>query len=190
MATLSIFNFISLDGFYKDAGNGISWHRHGGPQETSFASNNANGGNILLFGRKTYEMMAAFWPTDAAAASMPGVAAGMNAAEKIVFSKTLEKADWKGTRIIRDNLETEIRKLKQGDRNMTVLGSGSIVTQLATLNLIDEYGIFLDPVALGAGTSIFHGINKQLDLRLKNHQVFENGAIYLQYVPGLTPPAL
>ena len=73
---------------------------------------------------------------------------------------------------------------------MTVLGSGSIVTQLATLNLIDEYGIFLDPVALGAGTSIFHGINKQLDLRLKNHQVFENGAIYLQYVPGLTPPAL
>ena len=82
MATLSIFNFISLNGFFKDAANGISWHQHGGPQETEFSSNNAQGGNMLLFGRKTYEMMAAFWPTPAAAESMPGVAAGMNAAEK------------------------------------------------------------------------------------------------------------
>ncbi len=183
MATLSIFNFISLNGFFKDAANGISWHQHGGPQETEFSSNNAQGGNMLLFGRKTYEMMAAFWPTPAAAESMPGVAAGMNAAEKIVFSTTLKTVNWQGTRIISDNLIEEIRKLKQGDKNMTVLGSGSIVTQLADENLVDEYGIFLDPVALGNGTPIFHNIKKPLHFSLKNHRVFDNGAIYLQYTP-------
>ncbi len=184
MRKLSVFNFVTLNGFYKDANGQIAWHKHDADQE-GFSAESVGAGNMLLFGRTTYEMMASFWPTPQAIQSMPLVAAGMNKAEKIVFSNTLKEASWNNTRIIGGNIIEAITELKQTQgRDMTILGSGSIVTQFAEHGLIDEYQIMVDPIAIGGGTTLFSGLNRQLELQLTATRKFENGAMLLVYVPS------
>jgi dihydrofolate reductase len=183
MGTLGVFNFITLNGFFKGANDDTSWHRHGA-EESQYASDSMKSGEpVLLFGRVTYEKMASFWPTQEAIKSLPDVAKAMNNAEKIVFSKTLKKAGWQSTRVVSD-LIGEIKKLKDStDKNMTVLGSGSIITQLADHDLVDEYGIMVDPVALGEGTPIFNNLKRKLDLELVNSRAFKSGVVLLTYKP-------
>jgi len=112
----------------------------------------------------------------------PKVAEGMNKSEKIVISKTLKKADWNNTRIIKDNIVDEIMKLKtSGAKDITILGSGSLVTYLAEHNLIDSYQFMLDPVVIAEGTPIFKGIRKAPELNLVNSQEFKNGVVVLTY---------
>ncbi|HZE85422.1 MAG TPA: dihydrofolate reductase family protein, partial [Puia sp.] len=114
----------------------------------------------------------------------PALAEGMNKAEKIVFSRTLKKADWNNTRIVKDNIGDEIRKLKQGSgKDMTLLGSGSILTQLAEQGLIDEYLFMVDPVAIGDGTPIFKGLRQELRLELTMTRAFKSGVLLLSYRP-------
>ena len=183
MGKLSVFNFVTLNGFYKGANEDISWHRHGA-EESEYAATGANSESVLLFGRVTYEMMVAFWPTAAAHQSMPDVAAGMNRSEKIVFSKRLENVEWENTKLIKHNIVKEIKKRKEtSDKNMTILGSGSIVSQFAEAGLIDEYQIMVDPIALGQGTPLFEGIKANLELVLTGSKVFKSGTILLSYQP-------
>ncbi|NIJ54220.1 dihydrofolate reductase family protein [Dyadobacter arcticus] len=184
MGTLSAFNFLTLNGFYKGADGDISWHRHGG-EESSFASDKMESRtSILIFGRTTYDQMASWWPSPMALESMPEVAKGMNESSKIVFSTTLESVDWENTRLIKGDLIEEIKKLK-ADPNvqMTILGSGSIVAQLADAGLIDHFGIMIDPVAIGEGTPLFTGIKSKLDLNLVDTKTFDSGVVLLNYVP-------
>ena len=183
MGTLNVFNFISLNGFYKDSNNGIEWERHNGEEEKEFSGKNAQGGAILLFGRKTYEMMYRFWPTPAGHETEPATAKGMNAAEKIVFSNSIDKADWNNTRVVRGDIAAEVGRLKEQDKNMTVLGSGSIVTQLTDARLVDSFMIMMDPIALTGGTAVFHGIKKNLALELTDHRIFKSGRVLLTYKP-------
>src|SRR5690242_19946266 len=113
MRKLLAFNFITLDGFYKGLSEDISWHRHG-EEESAFAADNMKGeGAVLLFGRTTYHHMASFWRTPQAIKNIPEVAAGMNSAEKIVFSNTLKKADWNNTTVIGGDIVSAVRKLKR-----------------------------------------------------------------------------
>ncbi|MCE6991925.1 dihydrofolate reductase family protein [Dyadobacter sp. CY323] len=184
MGTLSTFNFLTLNGFYKGVDEDISWHRHGG-DESSFASEQMEGRkSILVFGRVTYESMSSWWPTPAALETMPDVAKGMNESSKIVFSTTMESADWENTTLIRGNLIEEIKKLK-ADPNvqLTILGSGSLVAQLADAGLIDHYAIMIDPVAIGEGTALFSGMKTKLDLKLVDTQTFNSGVILVNYIP-------
>jgi dihydrofolate reductase len=183
MPAVSCFNFITLNGFYKGLKDDISWHRHGG-EESEFSAENAQKDNILLFGRVTYEMMASFWPTEQARAMSPLVAEGMTRAEKIVFSRTMETATWANTRIVQHDIYTEVKRLKEnGTRDITILGSGSIISQLADHGLIDQYSLMLDPVAIPYGSSFLHGISKKLDLKLVSTRTFKSGVILLNYVP-------
>lgn len=183
MGKLTVFNFITLNGFYKGTAGDISWHRHG-VEEGEFSAEGLKTGNILLFGRTTYEMMAGFWPTETALENFSKVALGMNQADKIVFSKTLAKADWENTQIISMNITEEICRIKQAsDKNMTILGSGSIVAQFAEAGLIDEYHLMVDPVAMGEGTPIFGNIKQKLALQLTGTRTFESGAVLLSYQP-------
>lgn len=182
MGTLSMFNFITLNGFYKGANEDISWHKHG-EEEAAYAAEGAQSKSMLLFGRKTYEHMAAFWPTPDAMKMMPDVAKGMNASEKIVFSRTMKKADWSNTRIVHDHIEAEVRRLKEAGKVMTILGSGSIGTQLAAAGLIDTYLLMVDPVAIGAGTPVFQGIQHELSLQLTDTRAFKSGVVLLTYKP-------
>lgn len=186
MAKLNMFNFITLNGFYKGADEDISWHKHG-YQESQFSEKSAQANGILLFGRVTYQMMASYWPTPAAKQNMPATAEGMTKAEKIVFSKTLTDADWGNTRIVKTGLIEEVQKLKQGSKPITILGSGSIVSQLAEHNLIDTYQIMLDPVAIGKGTSIFSNISNELHLELIGTETFKSGVVLLSYKSKADP---
>ncbi len=135
-----------------------------------------------MFGHKTYEMMAGYWPTAQALAQSPVVARGMNQEEKIVFSSSMQQADWQHTRVIHTHLVEEIRALKQqGSKDLTILGSGSILSLVADHQLIDEYLVMIDPVALGKGFPIFKGIRHPLNLELQHSRVFPSGTVLLGY---------
>ena len=183
MANLTVFNFITLNGFYKGAKGDISWHRHGS-EEADFSIEGLHSGNMLLFGRITYEMMASYWPTPEALKMNPVVAEGMNRAYKIVFSRTLQNAGWNNTRLINAHLVEAVTRLKHtSEKDLTVLGSGSIVTQLAEHHLIDSYQVMIDPVAIGDGTSIFSGLQHNLHLTLTDNKTFKSGVVLLTYQP-------
>jgi len=175
---------ISLDGYHCDPHGDMSF-AHKPPEDAewyAFVAGNARRGGVLLFGRSTYEMMAAWWPTPAAAQVMPEVAASMNATPKIVFSRTLSSVDWTNTTLVRDDLVETIRRMKSdGGPDMTILGSASVVTQLADAELIDTFQVVVNPVALGAGKSFLSGLTKRLDLVLTNTRVFKNGSVVLWY---------
>jgi len=181
MSKVSVYNFVTLDGYFKGPNGDLSWHRHGA-EENEYAAEMLKSGNTLLFGRVTYEMMASYWPTPDAIKNDPLVAERMNEADKIVFSRTLKKVEWKNTTIMKDNIGEEIRKIKQAPgKDMTLLGSGSILTQFAEQGLIDEYQIMVDPVALGDGTPIFKGIKHRLNLELTTTKTFGSGVVLLCY---------
>lgn len=184
MRKLASFNFITLNGFFEGAPGEIGWHRHG-VEENQYAVDALGGGGVLVFGRVTYEMMAGYWPTPAAMKDDPAVAQGMNRAEKIVFSKTLRKAGWSNTKLVKGDPAAEMRKLKKAEGpGMVILGSGSIVALMAEAGLIDEYQIMIDPVALGHGTPLFSGIKGTLDLKLVATRAFKSGVVLLTYQPA------
>ena len=182
MGKLSVFNFMTLNGYFKGPNEDVSWHQHGNEEEGEFAAEGARSDSIILFGRKTYEMMAGFWPTPDAINNMPAVAEGMNRSEKIVFSRTMKIAHWNNTKIISDNMVEEVKKLKtKSKKDMTILGSGSILAQLADAKLIDSFQFMIDPIALGEGIPIFQGIKHQLGLELTSTRAFKSGAVLLSY---------
>jgi dihydrofolate reductase len=186
MRKLIVFNHVSLDGYFVNASGDFTWAQDGNDdaEYSAFVAENASGGGQLLFGRVTYELMARYWPTPIADQHNPAVAAGMNSMSKVVFSRTLDQALWSNTRLVKGDLVSEIRKMKdETGPGMAVLGSGSIVAQLAPENLIDEYQMMVDPVALGKGRTMFDGIKEKLNLRLTKTRTFGNGKVFLRYEP-------
>jgi len=185
MRKVHVFDNISLDGFFTDAKNDMSWaHKHD-EEWNAFASGNASGQGELLFGRVTYEMMAAFWPTPQAAQMLPQVAAGMNAMHKNVFSRTLDKVTWQNTTLVKGDLVTEVARLKQQPgADLVILGSGSIVSQLTQARLIDEYQIVLNAIVLGRGRTLFETVEEKISLKLTKTRAFKNGNVVLWYEPS------
>ncbi|HET9887086.1 MAG TPA: dihydrofolate reductase family protein [bacterium] len=188
MRKLVAFESVTMDGYFSGANGDLSWaHRPEKDAEfESFIAGNAQGGGVLVWGRKTYEMMKSYWPTEAARKNDPAVAERMNQLPKIVFSKTLEKADWNNTKVLKGDLPAEMRQLKNesGDE-MVILGSGSIVSQLAQESLIDEYQFVVVPVVLGQGRTLFEGTTKKIPMKLKSSRMFRNGNVFLTYEPRL-----
>jgi len=182
MRKLTVFNSITLDGYFCDERNDIRWAHKQDPEWISFVSENASGGGELVLGRVTYQMLANHWDTPAGRRDNPVVAESMTEQPKIVFSKTLEKASWKNTRLIRDDIVSETRKLKgESGKDLVILGSGSIVSQLTDARLIDEYQLVLNPIVLGRGRTMFEGIKEKLGLISKRSRTFENGNFVLWY---------
>ena len=178
MRTLRVFESISVDGYFCDAGGDISW-AHAGRADPEFAAwigSNASGGGTLLFGRTTYEMMEAYWPTPAAAQQMPLVAKGMNAATKYVVSHALQPT-WQNTTALRSLDAVRELKASQGT-DITVLGSGSLATQLGEAGLVDEYQFVIVPIALGAGRTVF---TTRRELELVDQRTFKNGNVAVTY---------
>ena len=185
MRKLMVFNQVSVDGYFVDANGDMDWAKEGNDEEfNAFTSENAKSGGELLFGRITYELMASFWPTPQAQKMLPDVAEQMNNLPKVVFSRTMEKASWNNTRLIKGNLVSEVQKMKkEPGQGMVIMGSGSIVSQLAGTDLIDEYQMVIIPVVLGRGRTMFDGISKNLKLKLTNSRVFKNGKVFVCYEP-------
>lgn len=185
MRRLIVFNSVSLDGYFTDEKNDMSWAHKNDPEWNEFTAENAGGGGTLLLGRVTYDLMKSFWPTEEAKKMMPEVAEGMNNLEKVVFSRTLDKADWKNTRLVKRGLVEEVQKMKKdtGD-DIVILGSGSIVSQLSEHRLIDEYQFVICPIVLGKGRTMFEGMTEKLNLKRTNARTFENGNVVLSYQPA------
>ncbi|MGB7537962.1 MAG: dihydrofolate reductase family protein [Anaerolineales bacterium] len=187
MPRLIVFNSISLDGYFTDRDNRMNWAHNPVPdkQWDTFVEGNAGGGGVLVFGRITYELMASYWPTPVAALNDPVVAERMNNLTKIVFSRTLKEATWNNSRLVKHGLAEEIRRLKAAaGEDLTILGSGRIVSQLAQEGLIDQYQIVVTPVVLGGGRTMFDGIRKPLPMKRIDSRVFGNGNVLMSYVPA------
>lgn len=190
MRRLVVFNQVSIDGYFVDLKGDMSWaHRETRDEEwDSFVEGNASGGGVLVFGRITYDMMAGYWPTPMASRNDPVVARRMNEMPKIVFSRTLDKVTWENTRLVKGGVAEEIRRLK-GERGdgMAIMGSGTIVAQLAPEGLIDEYQIVVIPIVLGGGRTMFNGASERLKLELTMTRAFRNGSVLLCYRPAARP---
>ena len=179
---------VSLDGFFEGSNKWeIDWHVVGEEfNETAIAWLKSY--DALIFGRVTYLGMASYWPTPEAIKNDPIVARGMNAATKVVFSRTLKRADWKNTRLVNRDAAEEVAALKrQPGKDMVIYGSGDIVSVLAREGLIDDYRIFIAPIALGAGKPMFRDVNR-LPLKLLDTRKFGRGVVGLHYQPEQHTP--
>jgi dihydrofolate reductase len=186
MPRLIVFNSITLDGYFTDKKGDMSWaHQNSDSEWDEFVEENASGAGVLVFGRVTFEMMKSFWPTPSALKQFPVVAERMNNLPKVVFSRTLDQADWKNTKLVKGDLAAEVRKMKEGPgEDMAIMGSGSIVSQLAQVGLIDEFQLVLNPIALGQGRTMFEGVKEKLRMKHTKTRTFGNGSVLLCYEPA------
>ena len=189
MKKINTFTFLSLDGFYAGPHGEIDWFKAITPdaeyQEFTHAGAQQAGG--LMFGHTTYEMMKSYWPTEAAIKTDPSMADVLNNTWKLVFSKSMSDAadegNWKNIKVYNEIDADEIMQMKAWDgKDITILGSGTIVQQLANMDLIDTYHLMIVPIILGAGKHLFQGV-KQTELKLLNSRSFKNGVVSLQYEP-------
>jgi dihydrofolate reductase len=187
MPRIIVFNHITLDGYFVDANGEMRW-AHSAKDDAewnAFVAENAKGSAVLMFGRKTYNLMASYWPTPMALQSAHAVAEMMNSSPKVVFSRTLDKASWQNSKLVKGDLVTEVRKMKHAHgEDMVIFGSGTIVSQLAEAGLIDEYQLALNPIALGKGRTLFEGVRDKVQLKLTKTRAFTNGNVMLWYVPA------
>ena len=183
MRKLFSFNMVTLDGFFEGPNQTIDWHHVDG-EFNDFAIAQLQEIGTLLFGRVTYQLMAAYWPTPAARENDPVVAGLMNRTPKIVFSRTLPQAEWENSRLIRDHVAEEITKLKgQPGKDLAVFGSANLLSTLMQLDLIDEHRLMVNPVILGVGTPLFKRTAGRVGLHLIEARTFGNGNVLLRYRP-------
>ncbi len=184
MRRVLVFNNVSLDGYIADEKGDMSWAHKQDPEWLAFTSENASGEAVLVFGRVTYDLMAGWWPTPQALQSMPDVARAMNEAPKVVFSRTLGKATWQNTRLVKGDPAAEVRKMKaEPGPDMVIMGSGTIVSQLTDAGLIDEYRVVVQGIVLGRGKKMFD-VREKTRLALQKSRVFGNGNVVLWYEPA------
>jgi dihydrofolate reductase len=183
MRRLFSFNMVTLDGFFEGPDHDINWHTVDA-EFNEFAIEQTSAVDALLFGRVTYQLMANYWPTPAAIENDPVVAGLMNRLPKIVFSRTLEKAEWNNTRLVKDHVAEETLKLKQQPgKDLALFGSANLMATLMQLDLIDEHRIMVSPVILGSGNPLFKNTQDKLNLKLIRTRIFGNGNVLLCYQP-------
>jgi dihydrofolate reductase len=186
MRKLIVFNHISLDGYFVDANGSMAWAKmdNNDPEYNAFVAENASGDGTLLFGRVTYDLMIKYWPTPMAKQHDPVVAEGMNNMPKYVFSRRIDKAAWNNTTVVKGDPVVEVKKMKQqSGSGMAILGSGTIVSQLAPAGLIDEYHVVVIPIILGKGRTMFEGVKDKLNLKLARTRSFKSGKVFACYEP-------
>lgn len=187
MRRLSLFNNVTLDGFFTDANGDMGWaHERAADDEwQAFSEQNASGGGALVFGRVTYEQMEAFWPTAQAREASPALAQRMTEMEKIVFSRTRDRASWGNTTFVNGDPAATLRTMKkEAGADLVILGSGTIASQLTAEGLIDEYKFVVNPVLLGHGRTLFDRVDKKLNLKLISTRSFRNGNLFVCYEPA------
>jgi dihydrofolate reductase len=174
---------VSLDGFFEGPDRELDWQLVDVELHQHFNEWLATAG-AFLDGRVTYELMAGYWPTadQDPGASAPEIEfAGIwRDMPKIVFSRTLERADW-NTTIVRDVDPEEIHKLKAQPGGDMVVGGADLAAAFRALDLIDEYRIYVQPVLLGRGRPLFQPSDVTTRLRLAETRAFGNGVVLLRY---------
>lgn len=181
MSKLIMWNLMTLDGFFDGAENwALDWHQYAWGEELERMSiEQLSAADMLLFGRVTYEGMAAYWKT-----AQGQVATYMNSLPKAVFSRTLQAVDWQNTTLLKGDVKKEVEKLKRaGEKNIFVFGSGDLSATLLEQGLFDQYRICLVPVVLGSGKQLFGRGLSRLRLKLLESQPLASGSVLLRYQP-------
>jgi dihydrofolate reductase len=168
---------MTLDGFFAGPNGELDWHLVDA-DFLEYAAEMLRSVDTILFGRLTYELMVAYWPS----APKDEIADKMNGLGKIVFSRTLAKVDWNNTTLVKGALIDEVSKRKRlPGKDMVVLGSASIASPLLEAGLVDDYRVILNPVLLGRGKPMFAGIEKRVSLKLLGTKLFGSGVVLLSY---------
>lgn len=185
MRKLTVFLHTSLDGFVAGPNGEMDWIRVN-DEIFDYAGNRTDESDLALYGRHTYEMMDAYWPT---AADQPGASKHdiqhshwYNNVDKVVVSKTLQGQQRNRTRIISDNITSEIAALKQQPgKEIIMFGSPSLVHTLTREGLVDSFWLFVNPVLLGQGIPVFSGLKGQVQLKLEKSTTFGSGVVCMHY---------
>jgi dihydrofolate reductase len=174
---------VSIDGYMEGANKELDWHNIDS-DFNKYSLSLLDSLDTLVFGRVTYELMANYWTTETAMKNNNILAEKMNSLRKIVFSSTLEKADWNNTRLFKGNIADEIarQKLRQC-KDLAILGSSDLALSLIPAGLINEYRIIVNPVVVGNGKTLFRGIDSRLKLKLMYSKTFRSGNVLLCYSP-------
>jgi len=175
----------TLDGFAAGPKGEMDWI-HVDDEIFDYAANQTDDADAALYGRVTYQMMDAYWPT---AGDQPGASKHdikhshwYNSVEKIILSRTLAGNNLQRTTVISNNILEQITKIKQQPgKNILIFGSPTAVQSLLQENLIDEFWFFVNPIVLGKGISFFGGVTDSLKLTLVSNHIFSSGVVCLQY---------
>ena len=177
MRKVIVSNLMSLDGFFEGPNHELDWFVVD-EEFFAYARDMLRGVDTILFGRKTYQHMADYWPS----APAEEIADQMNNLPKIVFSRTLESAEWQNSTLVKSDAIAEISKSKQlPGKDMVILGSASLASFLLQRGLIDEYRVILNPVLLGSGRPLFQDVKQRLRLKLSRTKLFGSGVVVLYY---------
>lgn len=185
MRKVFLFMMTSIDGYMEGEDHDLSWHNVDAEFNT-FAVEQLNEADTIVFGRKTYQLMESYWPTKDGLQDDPVVAKYMNETPKVVFSHTLkgvtETDTWKNVRLVKENVAQEIARLKeQPGKDIIVLGSNNLCVTLLELGLLDEIRIMVAPVVIGKGTPLFAGIKDKVPFTRTKERQFGNGNVLLYY---------
>lgn len=185
MRKIILFMHVSLDGFVAGPNGETDWMHHDTKAQAYVQRLHART-DAALFGRVTYEEMAAYWPTvlsnPASSQDDRNHAEWQKTAQKVVVSKTLKHAGWENTRIINGSLADEINKLKrEAGKDIWLMGSPTLAQSLIALDLIDEYLLNMSPVILGRGKSLFANLDQKINLELVESHSYKSGAVNLVY---------
>ena len=180
MNKISVVNWIAVDGIFSGPNGETDWFT---PDEELTQENllGLSKSATILFGRVTFKMMEAFWPTQEAISRFPEIAAYMNNAEKHTFSTTVTSSTWQHCYFHKEISRETVTAIKETAKgNVVILGSGDVSMALHRLGLIDEYSLLLDPQLLGAGKPFFRNIDRTA-LQLLSSRVFPSGTVRLNY---------
>jgi dihydrofolate reductase len=195
MRRIVAFEWLTADGFFASADGGLDWVVPDDEQARAAAAG-MPGSDTVLFGRVTYEMFEKFWrpaatdPSSVTDPHRPGgrspehaaIATWMNAATKLVFSRTLDDVSWNNARLVRALDPTAIATLKKNaGKTIMLFGSGSIVSQLTEHGLIDEYQLVVCPVFLGRGRPLLRDVTRRVALERIETRTYPSGDVLLRY---------
>jgi len=195
MRKIIAFNRVSADGYFSAPDGSLEWTVQDEALDKA-AAGRLDTTDAILFGRRTYDMFESFWPhavDDSPTAPAPHgeprrsremreLGAWINAATKIVYSRTRSAVTWRGSRLIGEFDPREIAALKrQPGKDIMIFGSGSIASQLTAHGLIDEYQFVVSPVVLGSGHPLLSGIASRVPLALADATPYPSGHVMLRY---------
>ena len=184
MSKLIVSMMTSIDGFIEGPHRELDWTVES-PDFNAYCDDMLDHADTMLFGRVSYEMMVKYWP-EAETSSKDSwerqLAHKMNTLPKIVVSRSLDRAEWNNTRVVRGNLYEEVQALKERARkDCFVFGGAGIIATLRQLGLVDEYRVIVHPFVLGSGTPLFVDVKERLRLQPIRSQTFDSGVVALFY---------
>jgi dihydrofolate reductase len=182
-------HLLSLDGYFGGANDEIDWFAFD-EDSLEWSRKLLRSASSIVMGRRTFELMAQYWPTPQARKEEPYISERMTELPKLVFSRTLDSSGWENTRFERRPVAEVIREEKRGSGgHILVLGSSSIVASLWKEHLVDEVHVRIQPIVLGKGRPLFPKSESRQPLALKECRMFPSGVAALQYEVLPAPPS-